>query len=231
MRLAAAAWAVAGALAGGVAPSLVDRPIIGDAVQYLDGIWGVSNGKVGAGTGGWGGGVAATHTSYPTSLWQGIEVDGAVPGDLLTDLQRGGVIGDPFYELNFIPWGATEVPVWDAGNWTYTTTFDLIPQATGPSVAEVGDPRDEGSVVEGGGVAWSRCVAAACAGLPRVRRREDGGRRVPERRLGGHLLRPVPALLLPRAAAAAEDGQHADSRLHHLRRPPQRRGPLDGVHR
>jgi beta-mannosidase len=42
-----------------------------------------------------------------------------VPGDLLTDLQRAGVIGDPLYELNF------KSKLWDTGLWTYTTEFTL----------------------------------------------------------------------------------------------------------
>jgi hypothetical protein len=41
----------------------------------------------------------------------------AVPGDLITDLQLGGVIGDPLYEQNF------RDPVWDSGNYTYTLAF------------------------------------------------------------------------------------------------------------
>ena len=41
----------------------------------------------------------------------------AVPGDLITDLQLGGVIGDPLYEQNF------KDPVWDSGNYTYSLTF------------------------------------------------------------------------------------------------------------
>jgi len=55
-----------------------------------------------------------------------------VPGDLLTDLQLSGVIGDPLYENNFAPPGT---PVWDAYNWTYTTSFNL--EASTTSAAEV----------------------------------------------------------------------------------------------
>ena len=44
-------------------------------------------------------------------------VAGHVPGDLITDLELGGVIGDPLFMLNF------KVPVWDGGNWTYTLSF------------------------------------------------------------------------------------------------------------
>lgn len=42
-------------------------------------------------------------------------------------IRSAGQIGDPLYELNFIPMGSTQVPVWDAGWWAYTRTFDLSP--------------------------------------------------------------------------------------------------------
>lgn len=98
--------AVAAGFAMAAAIGLVDYPIIADGVQYLDGEgWVVSNG-------------------------QGVEVGGYVPGDLLTDLEKGGVIGDPLYETNWVPnSNGNAIPMWDssAHNWTYTTTFDLLP--------------------------------------------------------------------------------------------------------
>lgn len=66
----------------------VDRGAIADVVFDLGGKWGLSNG-----------------TAFTT---------GQVPGDLITDLENGGLIGDPLFELNF------KTPVWDYGNWTYT---------------------------------------------------------------------------------------------------------------
>jgi beta-mannosidase len=66
--------------------------IIGTSVQSLNGKWELSNGSA-------------------TSL------TGNVPGDLITDLELGGVIGDPLYELNF------KKAVWDMGNWSYTLSF------------------------------------------------------------------------------------------------------------
>ena len=53
-----------------------ERAVVSDAFQSLDGdAWLVSNGSA--------------------------PFKGTVPGDLLTDLQRAGVIGDPLFELNF----------------------------------------------------------------------------------------------------------------------------------
>lgn len=78
---------------------LQDPPIVGDARLSLDSgegvTWIVSNGSV--------------------------SVPARVPGDLLTDLQLGGIIGDPLYEVNFLG------TAWDAPTpWVYTTSsFDL----------------------------------------------------------------------------------------------------------
>eukprot|EP00041_Stephanoeca_diplocostata_P032285 m.1031147 g.1031147 ORF g.1031147 m.1031147 type:complete len:1000 (-) comp24121_c0_seq1:1760-4759(-) len=45
-------------------------------------------------------------------------IEGKVPGDLLTDLQMAGLIGDPLYEDNFL-----NATIWDDNEWTYSTTF------------------------------------------------------------------------------------------------------------
>ena len=80
------------------AGGLSDPLIVSDAPpQYLDGE-------------GW----ALTSTG-------GINVQALVPGDLLTDLQRAQVIGDPLYELNF------QSTLWNEGNFSYTRVFDLAP--------------------------------------------------------------------------------------------------------
>ena len=51
-----------------------------------------------------------------------------MPGDLITDLQRAGVVGDPLYEVNFL----TQAHVWqDNVSWTYLTTFALPAAAVG----------------------------------------------------------------------------------------------------
>lgn len=43
-----------------------------------------------------------------------------VPGDLITDLQRSGLVGDPYYELNFF-----NSSLWHLRSWSYRTTFEL----------------------------------------------------------------------------------------------------------
>jgi hypothetical protein len=52
-------------------------------------------------------------------------VPGKVPGDLITDLELGGVIGDPLYELNF------KAQNWDDCTWNYSTSFTLDTTFTG----------------------------------------------------------------------------------------------------
>ena len=57
-----------------------------------------------------------------------VSVGGVVPGDLLTDLQRAGVIGDPLYEKNFDAYddsGHVQPPLWERSNFTYSNSFTL----------------------------------------------------------------------------------------------------------
>ena len=54
-------------------------------------------------------------------------IAGKVPGDLITDLQLGGVIGDPLYELNF------KAKNWDDCTWNYSTSFTLDATFNGAS--------------------------------------------------------------------------------------------------
>ncbi len=49
-----------------------------------------------------------------------LRINATVPGDLITDLQVAGLIGDPLYELNW-----KNATLWDTMDWTYTTTFDV----------------------------------------------------------------------------------------------------------
>jgi beta-galactosidase/beta-glucuronidase len=82
--------------AGGA--GLRDAPVAADALQFLDGeAWTISSAD----------GV--------------ISAGGVVPGDLITDLQRAGVVSDPLYEENFLR------PVWDAQNFSYSATFSVAP--------------------------------------------------------------------------------------------------------
>jgi len=49
-----------------------------------------------------------------------MSMGGKVPGDMITDLQNAGLVGDPLYEINF-----KNATLWDSLSWTYTTSFDL----------------------------------------------------------------------------------------------------------
>lgn len=81
---------------------LRDNPIVGDVVTYLDGVWSLE----GSGPG----------------FQQVIRAN--VPGDLLTDLQTAGLIGDPLYELNF-----KDASLWHNYTWTYSTSFQVTDPA------------------------------------------------------------------------------------------------------
>ena len=50
-----------------------------------------------------------------------LEIAATVPGDLITDLQKAGTIGDPLYEMNFLNGSST----WNLPKWTYTKSFAL----------------------------------------------------------------------------------------------------------
>ena len=81
-------------LAGRVtADGLRDHPIAGGELTYLDGTW-----------------TAKSDAGH--------EIAAQVPGDLLTDLQTAGLIGDPLYELNF-----KNASLWNERTWTFSTTF------------------------------------------------------------------------------------------------------------
>lgn len=55
-----------------------------------------------------------------------VSIEGFVPGDLVTDLQLAGVMGDPIYDQNWLSWlyDKKSAPLWDATNFTYTKIFD-----------------------------------------------------------------------------------------------------------
>mmetsp|Transcript_13513 Transcript_13513/g.24201 ORF Transcript_13513/g.24201 Transcript_13513/m.24201 type:complete len:984 (-) Transcript_13513:1826-4777(-) len=85
---------------------LRDSPIIVDTQEepfYLDGAWDLT-----------------CHGRYCSRQVQGETFVGHVPGDLLTDLERARVIGDPLYERNF----KTESHIWSKGNWSYEKVVD-----------------------------------------------------------------------------------------------------------
>jgi beta-mannosidase len=81
---------------------LVDHPIAGTSpAVYLDGQeWLASTTFSGA--------------ASPTVI------RATVPGDLITDLQLAGLIGDPLYELNW-----KNYSLWEDNVWTYTKSFTL----------------------------------------------------------------------------------------------------------
>jgi hypothetical protein len=54
-----------------------------------------------------------------------LTIKGEVPGDLLTDLQLAGKIGDPLFELVF-----KNATLWDSNAWVYSTTFSVAEHAT-----------------------------------------------------------------------------------------------------
>ena len=53
------------------------------------------------------------------SAWQTVSIAATVPGDLVTDLQRAGIIDDPLFGTNF-----KNASVWNGPVWNYSTTFD-----------------------------------------------------------------------------------------------------------
>ena len=69
--------------------------------------------------------------AWSASLDGSFSFNAVVPGDLLTDLQRPGALGDPLYENNFDAYdaaGVVRTPFWDRVNCTYTLQFALDPR-------------------------------------------------------------------------------------------------------
>jgi hypothetical protein len=54
------------------------------------------------------------------STWQAVSLNATVPGDLVTDLQRAGIIEDPLTGTNF-----KNASIWSGDGWNYSKTFDL----------------------------------------------------------------------------------------------------------
>lgn len=106
---------------------LRDNPIAGSEVQYLDGIW-------------------KLRSSH-------IQIKGSVPGDLLTDLQTAGLIGDPLYEVNF-----QNSTLWDDRVWVYSTVFDVPASQTLVGVRLVFDGIKMGARVKFNGRAIGQAV-------------------------------------------------------------------------
>ncbi len=76
---------------------LVDHPIAGDTLVYLDGTdW---------------------QASTPANE---IQMAATVPGDLISDLFRAGLIADPLFDNNFL-----NSTLWDDRIWTYQKSFTV----------------------------------------------------------------------------------------------------------
>lgn len=83
-----------------------------------------------------GDGWTARRLSMPGFLLQGVPmaptadltIKATVPGDLITDLQKAGLIGDPLYENNFLNASLWADP---AKVWEYSRTFDAPQQLNG----------------------------------------------------------------------------------------------------
>jgi hypothetical protein len=71
---------------------------------------------------------ACVVKASPATHGKKISIPAKVPGDLITDLQAAGLVGDPLYELNWL-----NSSIWDANTWTYTTTF-TAPAGAGTSL-------------------------------------------------------------------------------------------------
>jgi hypothetical protein len=54
------------------------------------------------------------------SSWQAVSFNATVPGDLVTDLQRAGMIDDPLFGTNF-----KNASIWSGDGWNYSYNFDL----------------------------------------------------------------------------------------------------------
>eukprot|EP00038_Savillea_parva_P004143 m.134586 g.134586 ORF g.134586 m.134586 type:complete len:1103 (-) comp11390_c0_seq3:144-3452(-) len=101
---------------------LRDQPIeVSGTRTYLDGAW-TAHGQ-------------GTVTPHPTSSLAGswkapaaagvpvnITVTGSVPGDLLTDLHKGGVIPDPYLDTTWI----VNASLWNDIPWVYSTQFTAL---------------------------------------------------------------------------------------------------------
>lgn len=59
----------------------------------------------------------------------GHRLSGAVPGDLVSDLELAHFVKDPLYELGFISNNTHVVPPWAAHVWTYSTRFTAPPSS------------------------------------------------------------------------------------------------------
>ena len=90
LRVAVCAAAAAAVACAG------EARVAGDSLQLLDGAWTATSDAAGA-----------------------VPVPAVVPGDLISDLARAGVIPDPFFNLTW----RDEAGRWDLAAWTFTSSF------------------------------------------------------------------------------------------------------------
>ena len=59
----------------------------------------------------------------------GHQLTGAIPGDLITDLENANIVQDPLYELGFLNNNTHTAPPWTAHIWTYSKKFEAPPSS------------------------------------------------------------------------------------------------------
>ena len=86
-----------------------DQPIAGSSIYYLDS----------SETNNWR--ASAEIQTKGSSKTNDLTIPATVPGDLLSDLKAAGIIGEPYYEVNF-----RNSSLWDDNVWTYTIQFTTM---------------------------------------------------------------------------------------------------------
>ena len=93
------------------ASGLVDNPIAAATIQYLDGRH-------------WTAELLHKQLSpTPSSSTPLLSIPATVPGDVITDLQAAGKVGDPLFELNFKNASLWDTPESGGLQWVYSTQF------------------------------------------------------------------------------------------------------------
>ena len=104
-----------------------DHPVAsGLSPLYLDGSWGLRH--------------TCANCSSGRAMARGmvetrhdVVINGTVPGDILTDLERAGLVTDPYFNTTWQAPGF--IKAWNDGVWTYSTTFDCSASVSGASAS------------------------------------------------------------------------------------------------